>query len=172
MKTHPARGSQNQIILLVNLADILYWKSLDYTQETSCFSAIHENIMYITMIHNHKHKKCPSLCTLIDTHGSRRVHSSSGRRTISFGGGVAIILGLMGLWGWEDPLYTLVPGPGGLYLPQNEANIWPMESNIGVIWTTKSDFLHKYGVPFTVSDDIEYAVFCIVWHGEGYTQFS
>ena len=51
----------------------------------------------------------------------------------------------------EEPV---VPGPGGFYLPQNEANIWPMESNIGVIWTTKSDFLQKSGVPFTVSDDI------------------
>ncbi len=36
---------------------------------------------------------------------------------------------------------VIVPGPGGLYLPQNEPNIWPMESNIGVIWTTKSDCL-------------------------------
>ena len=30
-----------------------------------------------------------------------------------------------------------------------------MKSNIGVISTTKSDFLQISGVPFTVSDDIE-----------------
>ncbi len=56
-----------------------------------------------------------------------------------------ITINLMGkvstFWTWFLAKTILVPGPEGLYLPQNETNIWPTESNIGVIWTTKSDFL-------------------------------